>query len=280
MLKVVTFNKAAMLERKQGVQQDPVIDAKYRDIFVLDCFQSTYTIPLNKLMKGKDVDTRHRYKTSLPPNNIMINNKSITKRLTSILNVLNEANYEKQVHKVFFLMKDDDIIQMTRLILDTCTIQVFYIKLFIKLLNDLLRTEHKVKVHNTINQFVEEFWNGRCVSFTAPNGEFSKYDVFCMEQKHKATYIARANVVFHLLKKNMVKYDAERLCDFIKQQFQRIDKDNKDAIDIMLQIMVDAQKILTWNPMDTGIDFSKYVTDFKTKFLFESLMNNHSTCQK
>ena len=279
MLKVVTFNKAAMLERKQGVQRDPDIDAKYRDIFVLDCFQSTYTIPLNKLMKGKDVDTRHRYKTSIPPNNIMINNKSITKRLTSILNVLNEANYEKQVHKVFFLMKDDDIIQMTRLILDTCTIQVFYITLFIKLLNDLLRTEHKVKVQNTINQFVDEFWNGRCISFTTPNGEFSKYDVFCMEQKHKATYIARAKVVFHLLKKNIVKYDTEGLCEFIKRQFQNINQDN-NAIDIMLQIMVDAKNILKWNPNDTGIDFSMYVTDFKTKFLFESLMNNHAIRQK
>ena len=272
MLKVVTFSKAVMLERKKVVQRDADIDAKYRDIFALDCFQSTYTIPLNKLMKGKDVGIRHPYKTSVPPHAIMINNKSITKRLTSILNVLNEANYEKQVHKVFFLMKDDDIIQMTRLILDTSMIQVFYVTLFIKLLNDLLRTEHKAKVQNTINQFVDEFWNGRNVGFIPPKGEFSTYDLFCMKQKHKATYIARAKVVFHLLKKNIVKYDAGELCEFIKNRFQKIDQDGEDTIDIMLQIMIDAKNTLKWNPRDTGIDFEMYITDFKTKFLFESLI--------
>jgi hypothetical protein len=273
MLKVVTFSKATILERKKGVQRDPDIDAKYRDIFKLDCFQSNYTIPLNKLLKNKD-DNARRYKTSLPPSHIMINNKSIAKRLTSILNVLNEANYEKQAHKVFFLMKDDDIIQMTRLILDTCTIQVFYITLFIKLLNDLLRTEHKVKVQNTIDQFVAEFWNGQSAGFTAPKGEFTTYDLFCLKQKHKAIYTARAKVVFHLLKKQMVKYDAEGLIEFIKRHFHNIDQDDEDAIDIMLQVMVDAKNILRWNPRDTGIDFSTYITNFKTKFLFETLMSN------
>jgi len=180
MLKVVTFNKAAMMERKKQTPRDPDIDAKYQVLFTtLDCFQSNYTIPLSKL-KGKDDNTRRYAKTLSIPNNILINNKSITKRLTSILNVLNEANYEKQVHKVFFLMKDDDIIHMTQLILNTCTIQVFYITMFIKLLNDLLRTEHKIKVQNTLNKFVEDFWDGR-LGFPAESisqGELSQYDVF------------------------------------------------------------------------------------------------------
>jgi hypothetical protein len=121
---------------------------------------------------------------------------------------------------------------------------------------------------------VAEFWNGQSAGFTAPKGEFTTYDLFCLKHKHKAMYTARAKVVFHLLKKQMVKYDAEGLIEFIKRHFHNIDQDDEDAIDIMLQVMVDAKNILRWNPRDTGIDFSTYITNFKTKFLFETLMSN------
>jgi hypothetical protein len=236
-------------------------------------------IPVSKLVKnGKDEHKRHQYSSRVMPIGTMINNKSTTKRLTSILNVLNEANYDKQAHKVFFLMKDEDIIQMTQLILDTCTIQVFYVNLFIKLLLDISKTEHKTKVKNTINKFVEDFWDGKCMDLIAPSGEFSKYDIFCFKQKHKTMCVSRGMVVLHLLQKNMVDSDMVSLINFVKRQFLHIDENNSDdmrnhTIDIMLQILAGAKSILKLDPTDTGIDFTRYITDNKTRFLCESLLS-------
>jgi len=73
----------------------------------------------------------------------------------------------------------------------------------------------------------------------------------------------------------MVEYNAQEFVGFVKRQFQEIDQNSDQhdhSVDIMLQIMVDAKKILRWNPTDTGIDFSTYVNDFKTRFLLESLL--------
>jgi hypothetical protein len=280
MFEIVTINKADLLKRKSNVGKCQEIDIRYNDLFTkLDCFQSNYMIPASKLVKnGKEEHKRYHYSSRVMPIGNMINNKSTTKRLTSILNVLNEANYDKQAHKVFFLMKDEDIIQMTQLILDTCTMQVFYINLFIKLLLDISKTEHKKKVKNTINKFVEDFWDGKYMDLISPSGEFSKYDIFCFKQKHKTMCVSRGMVVLHLLQKNMVDSNTISLINFIKRQFLHIDENNSEdmrnhAIDIMLQILVEAKSILKLDPTETGIDFTRYITDNKTRFLCESLLH-------
>ena len=279
MFEVVTISKAVLLDKKRYVGKDPDIDARYKSLFTkLDCFQSNYMIPVSKVGKnGKEEYKRYQYSSRVPPNGSMINNKSTTKRLTSILNVLNEANYDKQAHKVFFLMKDEDIIQMTQLILDTCTIQVFYINLFIKLLLDISKTEHKVKVINTINKFVEDFWDGKCMDLITPKGEFNTYDIFCHKQKHKTLCVSRGIVVMHLLNENMVEHDIVSLIGFVKRQFNNIDQNTAEdsrhhMIDIMLQILVEAKKVLKLDPIETGVDFTKYITDNKTRFLCEALL--------
>ena len=276
MVEVVTFSKNNFMKKKVEVTKDPNLDAKYRDLFMnLDCFQSSFTIPVSKLLKMKD-DSRFQ-NFSKGTKNVLINNKSTTKRLTSILNIINEANYVNQAHKVFFLMKDEEIIHMTQLILDTCTIQVFYINLFIRLLSDLMKTEHHIKVKNTINQFAKDFWDGKFMEMKSPNVG-NQYDIFCSLQKHKTLCIARGVVVLHLLNDKMIDGDISEFDDFLRKQFKNIDQKVEDdqtrinTIDIILQIMIDAKNILGWDPKGVRVNFDSYITNNKTRFLCESLL--------
>ena len=83
--------------------------------------------------------------------------KDLNKIILGILNVLNNDNYHKMFTKIRLMKNEHNISKIILEILDKCSIQVFYLNIYMRLIEDIVNIcsdiESKIAIE-AINKFV------------------------------------------------------------------------------------------------------------------------------
>lgn len=258
MTELIQYQKDDFCRIKETTVVSEEIKEKYNQLFLqYDCFQNiAYVIPY-KFQKDKrspkppvDFKKRHFqvFSKVLKRPTIDSGEKPIIKRVKGLLNIINETNYEKQINKLIFSLEHDNVDVVTNIILNTSVLQVFYIHLFIKLINDMLMTNYKNNIKNEIDQFVKSFFTNKEI-YMSQHIDTCKtpYDIFCLKQKHKTLTVSKGIVILHLIKHGITSYT---LKDFINNVTKEIDisldMHDDHTFDIIVQLLMEAKKIMNW----------------------------------
>jgi uncharacterized protein YggL (DUF469 family) len=215
--------------------------------------------------------------------------RAYLKRVKSILNVINESNFQKQVNKLKFVIQEDNIDTIMDVIINNAVLQVFYVNIFINLIRELLETNFKNQVLNALDDFVSKLIFNGGMKFdrsTIENTNLSKYEHFCIQQKHKVTVISKALFIIHLMKNNMTTYTLEPLTDHLINNLMLASKEcNADCemndldVDIILHILLDIKKSFGWEYTGDKSFFAQYTANKKIHFLIERLINPLNECK-
>lgn len=131
------------------------------------------------------------------------------RKLKGLLNIINANNYKKVVPKIKTLLSEENAISIYQIILATTCNQVFYISVFMNLINELIlhKQETKVVCTDVINDFIESFINNKeyVVNSNRQHSSNNEYEMFCAQQKHKCIITAKNLVIIQLLKKQFSK---------------------------------------------------------------------------
>ena len=152
-------------------------------------------------------------------------NKDIYKTILGFLNVLNSANYTKIVNKLSILITPDNIQVIVNEILRICTIQIFYVKLYIKLLRDLLErccTAERITAFLCIKKYGADYFAKKEWIYKRKTAT-TVYADFCLLQKFK-THVLAKNILLSQLHREFddqlvpKNYATELLDDCLKQE--------------------------------------------------------------
>ena len=175
------------------------INKKYQQIY------TTYTCFTNPPVETFKFYTKIKKHVAIEPRKFA--NKDIYKNILGFLNVLNKSNYPKIINKISIIITIDNIQIIVNEILRICTIQIFYIELYIKLLSDVLErccsVEKKIAL-SCIKKYATEFFaNKEWIHVSNNQVATTAYGEFCIFQKYKT----------HILAKNMLLIQLHQVFD-------------------------------------------------------------------
>lgn len=279
----IQYNKESFFAIKNTILLEDSIKDKYDIIFNShDCFNNMIFISIVK--NKKDIG-------SFPKNIVKLNTQDVKRKIfmkpirkpidstengyikkcKSILNIINDTNYTKQLSKLKFLIDNDNIDEIIEVIVNISILQVFYIHIFVKLLTDI-NQNHKIR--KFLNEYIMSYLDkGFCYNFDNVQSS-NEYDMFCDIQKHKTRMISTGKVMFI--------YIHNSLCDISKKEFINIImsnilryNDNELIIDVCLNILKECKSICTniHNEIPNNIIniVNKDVLNTKLLFLIEKL---------
>ncbi len=293
MTDIIIINRNVFLERKHNVINS-ITRSKYDDIYkTYQCFSANLVIaPLiikyhedNRVYKNKPKRNDRR------DDNTYFNNrkKDLHRTILGIFNVLNHDNYNKMLAKVRLLKTDVNISFIINDLLDKCTIQVFYLNVYIKFLHDieeLCSPQERLLVITCFNTFIKnhidsrEWINGKIIE------SCSDYNAFCDSQKKKNIIQAKNIIICHLLNLYddleftidnyivMLVDDLKHLCFSV----EKVDNDDCNIV-LIVQMLIDIIKtyknynnqIELSNLIDSLEDIKDTITSKKLKFMIEDL---------
>lgn len=175
-------------------------------------------------------------------------NESVLRRqLKGLLNVINKNNFNKIFNKIKPLIVDANILIITDVILDTACFQVFYIKIFLGLLDEVIKLsseEGKSIVNECISKFINDFITDELYMYKT-TGSHNKYHEFCLLQKHKCLVTSRNHVMLELIKSgHCQEWTVQSYCDNLLMTVSNLQYDdhcsNVDSnIDIIICMVKD-----------------------------------------
>ena len=233
---------------KHTFKHCPIIDNKYTILFnKYECF---FDKKDNKTYKDNHIYTfKHKkpLKTTSARDECSAHRsfhqpKSIEKTLIGILNIINTSNYDKNLNKIRITSTGDNVELITNEILLKCCLQIFYLKIFVKLIKDMIALSgYKDIIDREIGKF--------CGLFTKDKNEYifkkekllmSDYDYFCVEQKHKVYASSKNLLILELYKEDILSLDIDV---YFKHFCHEItDASVPSDIDIILHILMDIVK--------------------------------------
>ena len=212
MTDIIVINRNVFYEKKNGTcSMMEHIQKKYEEMLKsFTCFTTnSFTTPLNarahhtegykggrhgqlSCRNGKDDSYFHTKK------------KDLNKIMMGILNVLNHDNYNKMLNRIRLLKTDTNITAIINDILQKCSLQAFYLNIYIKLLHDILSHCTECERNNaieTINTYVKTYIDSREWMQLAVGDSCTEYDAFCDSQKQKSIVIAKNMILCELFKR-------------------------------------------------------------------------------
>jgi hypothetical protein len=140
----------------------------------------------------------------------------LRRQLKGLLNVINKNNFNKIFNKIKPLIADDNTSIITDVILDTACFQVFYIKIFLGLLDEVIKLsseQGKSIVGDCISKFINDFISDELYMYKT-SGSHNKYHEFCLLQKHKCLVTSRNHVMLELIKSgHCQEWTVQSYCD-------------------------------------------------------------------
>jgi hypothetical protein len=77
----------------------------------------------------------------------------------------------------------------------------------------------------------------------------SDYDIFCFKQKHKVLTVSKAIVILHLIKHDLTTFTLQQFVENITNDIDNaLNMPDDHTFDIILQILLEAKKIMDWKP--------------------------------
>lgn len=173
---------------------------------------------------------------------------SVLKRqLKGLLNLINKNNFNKIFNKIKPLVLDENVGIITDVILDTACSQVFYVSIFLNLLDEVMKmsTEHgKTVINVCISKFINDFINDEQYMYES-SGCQNKYHEFCLLQKHKCLATSRNHVMLELIKSGHCQdWSIQSYCDNLLMtvsnlQYDVHNQDIESNIDIIICMVKD-----------------------------------------
>lgn len=252
MVDLISHLPEVFYARKDGVEILPETRARYDALFqTMDCFHVTTSFAPKKHVgnggvpphkkSGFFADSKRQHaKHPIVPGKTMIKKINSTekihlKKVKCILNVMNKANYGKQINKLKFVIEDQNIEEIIPLIIDTGVMQIFYIDLYINMLRDITQ-QHVIDNYAVV--FAKKFLEER-LNRTYMDDTLTEYDRFCLDQKHKTIMVSTGIMIVHLIEAGLFSCDINT---FLKDLLSKCDGCNEIISDIVLQILTDAKK--------------------------------------
>jgi len=296
MTDIIIINPLQFIEKRPDLNIESVIYKKYADLFnKYQCFSNTqinlFTPPPRNdySFKGNSRYNNYNKKSHLNDDrNTFIDRKpkDLNKVILGILNVLNNDNYEKMFKKIKLLKSEQNIGKIILEVLDKCSIQVFYLNIYMRLIDDIVNTcneaEKKIALE-AINNFVNTYINNsEWLSEYVINNQEEAYNSFCNSQKLKSLLIAKNMMVNRLMTiLKLEKTVEEYAIKIINDLKNTLDDKNENVCVIIIQMLIYMIKtvkslIKSIFNIDPKYMYSK-ISGSKTKFIIEeffSLLKN------
>lgn len=303
MTDIIIINRLQFEEKRSDVDKDSAIYKKYGSLFLkYQCFSNTY-INLFTPPKGngefsyKNTNNNHNHSSGGRYNNnynkkphhfiedrnpfLSKKPKELSKIILGILNVLNNENYNKMIAKIRLLKSDVNIEDIIVEILDKCCLQVFYLNIYMRLVQDIINlcTEAEKKIAlASINKYVDNYidnseWKNEYIK--SENEE--DYNAFCGSQKLKSTLIAKnmmANRLMTMFELNRTVNDYALL--IINDLKVHLEIKNENVCIILIQMLIYMSKtvkdiIKKLFDIDNVYIYTR-VTGSKIKFIIDEFL--------
>jgi len=253
MTDIIIIKPAQFFEKRLELDKETNIFKKYDDLFKkYQCFSNTqinlFVPPKNDYsFKGNSRynnynkkihfnDERPSYADNRKP-------KDLNKIILGVLNVLNNDNYHKMFTKIRLMKNEHNICKIIVEILDKCSIQVFYLNIYMRLIEDIVNVcndiESKIAIES-INKFVNSYidnteWMNEYVVIEKDDD----YNSFCNSQKLKSLLIAKNMMVNRLMTIFNLEKSVEEYGYIIVNDLKKtLEQKNENVCIILIQMLI------------------------------------------
>lgn len=258
---LIQYNVSDFINNKKINKEYDIIKTKYDIIYKNTCFSSK-----------ESFNNEYNKNYTKKPNTEVIK-KDIGRSILGVLNVLNTRNYAKMLNQLRLLQTTKNIDIIIKEILSICTKQAFYLKLYIKLIEDIilnsLQTD-KEKIYIIINDYISHSINEIEIYLKndSKNIEYqvNKYDEFCDKQKEKNNIVSTNMIIINLFKKFKTNMNSCIYYDILKNILNT--KLNDDKIILIIQLLIHIKNNDSNIKMDISINTNN---NKRLQFLVEEL---------
>jgi hypothetical protein len=288
MTDIIIINPSHFFEKRLELDKETSIYKKYDDLFKkYQCFSNTqinlFVPPKNDYsFKGNNrYNNKKNHFNDERPTYADRKPKDLNKIILGILNVLNNDNYHKMFTKIRLMKNEHNISKIILEILDKCSIQVFYLNIYMRLIEDIVNIcsdiESKIAIE-AINKFVNYYidnseWMNEYIAIDKDD----EYNSFCNSQKLKSLLIAKNMMINRLmtifnLEKSVEEYGYIIITDLKKT----LELKNENVCILLIQMLIYMLK--TVKPLvkkifdiDHKYIYSRVVGS-KTKFVIDEFL--------
>jgi len=241
---IKTFDDFISSESNPNILSNELLE-KYNKLFGYDCFSNKIIYkdkPYRCLNDKNDKKNfRHRERDN--------RRKPIEKIILGILNIINNDNYDKILNKLRLVATEENITSIINEILNKCCSQFFFMKVFLKLIIDLVNVTgyHEIMMVN-INNFIDSFVINNEYLYIKELEDKNKnkktdYDNFCNNQKHKSYTLSKNLLIFELLKTGICTgIDIDRYILYFFDNLKNTTTEDHYHTDLLLNILLDILK--------------------------------------
>lgn len=253
------------------------ITKKYNDLYEkYECFSATSQQMLPVFQPNKNTritsSTTSRSTITRSIKTTLIKAPLIKRQMIGYLNIINEENYNKIFNKIRLLINSNNIQYITSELLIKSTLQIYYIHIFIKLLNNILDVCDTIErgiVFDTLNQYVTKFIVEKEYK-ELPQKLENAYDYYCSLQKHKSKINAKNIIILESIKMNLIEIKIDNYISYILEELN--ESDNYDVIEILLQLIIEIKKYYNEYPIIINKERLLSLSDSqRIKFILEKL---------
>jgi hypothetical protein len=299
MTDIIIINRSQFQEKRlEEVDKDSVIYKKYGELFLkYQCFSNThinlFTPPKGNFSyknSGNGNEHHNKYNNySKKPHFTEDRNsflsrkpKELSKIILGILNILNNENYNKMVAKIRLLKSETNIGDIIGEILDKCCLQVFYLNIYMRLLQDITNlctdVEKKISV-NSINKYVDNYidnseWKNEYIKTV----DEDEYNAFCGSQKLKSRLIAKNMMANRLMTMFELNRTVEEYASMIISDLKiNLEMKNENVCIILIQMLIYMSKTVK-NTIKSLFDIDcvylySRVNGCQIKFIIDEFLN-------
>lgn len=256
---IKTFDDFILSESNPNILTNELLE-KYNKLLGFDCFSNKIIYkdkPYRCLNDKKNFRNRERDNRRKP----------IERVILGILNIINNDNYDRILNKLRLVATEENITNIINEILNKCCSQFFFMKVFLKLIIDLVNVTgyHEIMMVN-INNFIDSFvLNNEYLYIKNVEDKKTDYDNFCNDQKHKSYTLAKNLLIFELLKTNICTgIDMDRYILYFFDNLKNTNTEDHYHNDLLLNILLDILKKTNVEVnQDIYIELHDYFQEYK-----------------
>jgi hypothetical protein len=243
------------------------IEIKYNDLY------KNYRCFISKNIFNEEYNKNYIKKTVVE-NQKWNNRKNIDKSILGILNILNTSNYPKMLEKMKNLKNSENINTIINEILNICSKQAFYLKIYIQFIEDIIKgcidIDKKI-ILLIINDYISKSINTIEVYLKNDSNKLSysvkEYDNFCIGQKEKNLIVSTNMIVINLFKKFDTHTNLSSYYRILKNILENELSDEKLILAIQLLIHMKIND----NTLNIDINIDPGTENKRLQFLVEEL---------
>lgn len=273
MTDIICISPQAFTLVKDIVEIDPKIDKIYTNLLTsYTCFTST-NIHYEPHIRAPKIHKHLHVKNISDTRKSPIHCNDPLKKVKGLLNIINTSNFDKINRKLQFAINDKNAHDVCMLLINTACGQIFFVHVFMKLLNQCIQTTPKVL--DTCVKFVDDFFKDTSffdIEHDAIGGvsqDFTEY------QTVKKKAINTSIVVMEMIKNNYTKQYSIHV--FLTYMISKLQQSTSHVeTDILLCTLVEVKKRSANIKMDRSrlIDIRNLQCniDSRIMFMFETLL--------